>query len=292
MIIIKTVLFYACENKNLELFRLLQKNYEFDYDEQDDEGRTILHYACSTKNFDLVQTIISLGAITTIKDNKDSTILHYACKKGNYDIVSFLINRGELNINDKDKKGNTPYIYALESEKSKLIEYLESLPGIDLTKPKEESSYDDDLNDSFDDDDDLNDSFDDDDDFNDSSKDDDLDSISNSFEEEEEEAELQEEEEKQELKSKKSKKSKGNNMKIKEKNSLEYGKMLFMKAIKYLKISTGNSSENISEFVTKHIKELNIDYQHENENNNNDNDDENELNNDQNYVFKILEKTL
>ena len=126
----QTVLFYACCNGNLELFQLLQK---FDYDNQDSEGKTILHYACNTDNIDLVQFIISLGAITTNKDNQNSTILHCACQNGNFNIVHYLVNRGELDINAKDIQGNTPYSYAYYSEKSKLIEYLESLPDIDLT---------------------------------------------------------------------------------------------------------------------------------------------------------------
>ena len=101
----RTVLFYACDDVgNLDLFQLLSKSHKFDYDDQDEEGKTIFHHACEINSYDLVISIISLGAITTIKDHNGATLLHYACQSGNLDIVDFLINRDEFNKNEKDNE--------------------------------------------------------------------------------------------------------------------------------------------------------------------------------------------
>ena len=214
----RTVLFYACKDGNLDMFQLLQKSYEFDYNDKDKYGKTILHYACATNNFDLVKTLISLGAITTVKDAKDSTILHCACENGNLDIVKFLVNLGKFNINEKDKTRKTPYKYALDSGNENLIKYLEDLPGIDLTKPNEnEVSNDDEIS--------LN-------------------------------LNILEEKELNTINC--SKLIGSDNVIKDGKSQFEYGKKLLLEAIKYLKMSKQNGYEEGSEFFEKFIRYTDI----------------------------------
>lgn len=201
---------------------MLQKSHKFEYNDQEDKGKTILHYACENGNFDLAQTIASLGAITTIKDNTSMTILHYACQNGNFEIVYYLIERSEFNINEKDARGMTPYNCAYKSENIKLIQYLEGLPGIDKSEPKEEEPKENKKNPNND--------------------------VLN-----------EENNEKSYTKSSSSKKMKLKKEENKdEKAQSEYGKMYFMKAIKYLRLSRENGSIESSEFITKYIKDTEI----------------------------------
>ena len=93
------------------------------------------------------------------------------------------------------------------------------MPGIDVTKPEESSNSDDDNNES---------------------------SIStNKKEEEEETSKIYE--------------NKMNDKHLKDnKTQFEYGKKLFKKALKYLNMSKEKGSSASSEFITKYIKEIDI----------------------------------
>lgn len=72
--------------------------------------QTILFSACESKNVEVIKYLISLNAFDLSTLDHDNiyiaiicnTILHEACKYGSIDIIKYLVSLNEIDINSKN----------------------------------------------------------------------------------------------------------------------------------------------------------------------------------------------
>lgn len=76
------------------------------------EGDTPLHYAALMGHLDIVNILLYKGANVKVVDILGNATLHYAAIKGHVGIVYVLLAMPGINVNAKDKYGNTPIGFA------------------------------------------------------------------------------------------------------------------------------------------------------------------------------------
>ena len=198
-----------------------------------------LLYLCDNNRLsdDYIQIVKSFSSLKdddhTIANEEGRNSIHILCRRGNLQLVKHFVSFDKIDLNT--------YVCALSSEENRLIRYLEDLPFIDAMKPKEDSNTkEDDENDEYNNE------------YNNESS-----MSTNMNEEEKEEAKIEE------------KKGKDKHMND-NKTQFEYGKKLFKKALKYLNMSKRKGSSASSVYITKYIKELDIEQDQTHKKNEND----------------------
>jgi len=63
-------------------------------------GETALHFAATKGLEDIAQTLLSLGADISIKNNGGDTALHFAAGRGSITIVQLLIDKLKKSVQD------------------------------------------------------------------------------------------------------------------------------------------------------------------------------------------------
>ncbi len=94
----------------------------------DENGKTPLHVAVACDNIEKVHLLLT-GSSINASDNNGLTAIHWACIMGNPSIVRVLLEKSgtTIDLNAKDKKGNTPLDYAIVSIKNGREEICEML---------------------------------------------------------------------------------------------------------------------------------------------------------------------
>lgn len=96
----------------------------YSWTQTDAQGDTLLHYAI--KNGDACMTkylLVYKGIGINQRNNAGQTPLHYACQIGNYDICMMLL-AFYADIEQEDKEGIKPLIYAVRENHTKVAELL------------------------------------------------------------------------------------------------------------------------------------------------------------------------
>ncbi|KAK0606030.1 hypothetical protein LWI29_033364 [Acer saccharum] len=111
-----TPLHLAAAYANVEILTmLLNKDRSVAY-KGDIDGTTALHVAAAHGRVDIMQKLISIcPGCYELVDNKGRNVLHYATKNKNRNAVRLVLRNpsfGNL-INEKDEKGNTPFLEAI-----------------------------------------------------------------------------------------------------------------------------------------------------------------------------------
>ncbi|TXG74282.1 hypothetical protein EZV62_002861 [Acer yangbiense] len=111
-----TPLHMAAAFANVEIVKmLLIKDRSAAY-KGDNDGTTALHVAAAHGRVDIMQELISsYPSCCELVDNKGWNVLHYATKSKNRNAVRLVLRNpsfGNL-INEKDEKGNTPFLKAV-----------------------------------------------------------------------------------------------------------------------------------------------------------------------------------
>ncbi|TXG74289.1 hypothetical protein EZV62_002868 [Acer yangbiense] len=111
-----TPLHLAAGFGNVEILKkLLNKDRSVAY-KVDNDGCTALHVAANYGQVDIMQELISIcPGCCELVDNKGRNVLHYATKSKNRNTVRLVLRNpsfGNL-INEKDNKGNTPFLKAV-----------------------------------------------------------------------------------------------------------------------------------------------------------------------------------
>ena len=90
-----------------------------------DDEFEILHLACSEKGLEVVKLLVELSFNQGIKNEKDKLPLHIACEQSDLAMAQFVSSQLKgLDLNCKDKAGNTPLHIACRSGNAKLVRFL------------------------------------------------------------------------------------------------------------------------------------------------------------------------
>ena len=127
-----TPLMFAIQSGHYGIFEDLIDNlygkfsFEFNFNIQDNNGKTALHYAAEYKSMNytnlLIHKFITKDSVDlNIQDKDGKTALHYAVEKDNADVVKSLVS-SRIDINTRDKDGQTPLHYAARHEKLQYVE--------------------------------------------------------------------------------------------------------------------------------------------------------------------------
>ena len=114
----------------LKAYSKFEKLFDFCYN----VTTTLLHCTCVSKNLDIVKFLISKGKgdINALDEN-DETLLHIAAREeDNFSILQYLVELNKTDIDSKDLKLPTPFLEAARFTNSATIEYLSSLPEVNI----------------------------------------------------------------------------------------------------------------------------------------------------------------
>jgi len=109
---------YAIKSGNIKLINLFL-DYQADVTRRTNNGFSCLHIAASLYKLELFIYLYEKNSdILSLEDTdfEENSLLHIACFYGSTDIFEYLIYKN-VNLNKKDKKGNTPLHYAVFSGK-------------------------------------------------------------------------------------------------------------------------------------------------------------------------------
>lgn len=117
---------------------------KFDVNGKDNSGNTALHYAAECGSLENVQILINdFKADPNVQDKTEQTPVHIASYNGDLEIVKFLVeNRADLKLTDED--GVSILSYAQEAGHKRVVRYLKTKLGIQLSEDDELTNSDED----------------------------------------------------------------------------------------------------------------------------------------------------
>ncbi len=119
-----TPLLYACENKNYELYEIVDFFLKHNVlpNQADDFGNTPLHLAAFNGYNNIIELLIQYGAEP--KWNQSGYLpIHYAASGGNVQTVELLVNETST-LNTPDKYGKTPLMIAFRNNNFEVVKTL------------------------------------------------------------------------------------------------------------------------------------------------------------------------
>ncbi|MFS0780736.1 ankyrin repeat domain-containing protein [Bacillus sp. 1P06AnD] len=123
--------------------RLITNNKEW-VKATDQQGNTALHYAVLRGDKDVVALMVKHHANIRAVNKQQETILHSAAVRGDRGTVAFILKKAPILINKVDKKGNSPFVKAIENKRADIYGLLLQADSRQLTKVNKnnETPYD------------------------------------------------------------------------------------------------------------------------------------------------------
>ena len=117
----------ACGKNRIENVNILIINPKIKYNPIDYQGFTPLIKACASQAYDVVKCLLrSKDVNINFKDKIGNTALHYLCEDEKFDIAIQLIKEGG-NVEDKNNDGKTPLdLIKTDDIKSIINSYLKN----------------------------------------------------------------------------------------------------------------------------------------------------------------------
>lgn len=115
-------LYYACQNGNLELVKMLIK--KFDVNAKCWNGNTCLHVACMNGNLDVVKFLLKRKADIHAKTLSDSMPIHLAAQYNHSSIIKVLLSYDKEMIDARGHNYNTPLTIAALNESFDAVKFL------------------------------------------------------------------------------------------------------------------------------------------------------------------------
>ncbi len=129
---LESEIFYAVENSNIPIIKLLLKKGLFNVNSKNNAGNTLLVFAAKFGNADLIKYFIENGADPNSTNENGDTAIIVAAFYGKLDIVKALATYSDLKF--KNIKNKTALDYAIEKGHSEIAKYVS-----DYLKAKEPS---------------------------------------------------------------------------------------------------------------------------------------------------------
>jgi len=82
---------------------------------ENENGDTLIAISCEKRNLNIIKYLIKKGAKTDINNSTGNSLLNIVCKtesKESLEILNYFIKELKIDINSKDKNGNTPLLIA------------------------------------------------------------------------------------------------------------------------------------------------------------------------------------
>jgi ankyrin repeat protein len=115
----------ATQEKNLDILDLLQATGKVKIDDGGQFGYTLLHWAVATSNVNAVRFLLSKRAYPNVADENEATPLHVAAYCANtIDVIKLILETKQVDINRRDKNGQTALHYAVRRNRVKNVRYL------------------------------------------------------------------------------------------------------------------------------------------------------------------------
>ena len=116
----------ACKNQNYHLIINLAAKNKFDFMTSNKFGENSYHYSFKyNQNLEFIKYLIENKADVYSKNKFETTPLFYCFGNENLEIVKFLIEKYNINLNMKNKIGNNPIHFNVNSNKNiKVLKYM------------------------------------------------------------------------------------------------------------------------------------------------------------------------
>jgi ankyrin repeat protein len=115
----------ATGNKDLEILDLLLEYEDVDINDGGQSGYTVLHWAMATSNVTAARFLLSKGANPNVADRNGATPLHVAaCCASTTDVIKLILETKKVDINVRDKNGQTALLYAVRGNRVDNVDYL------------------------------------------------------------------------------------------------------------------------------------------------------------------------
>jgi ankyrin repeat protein len=103
----------------------LLTEFKVDPDRRDDVWNTALHYAVNNQDINAIERLLQMGANISFMKGNGYACIHIAAHNGNVAVMHCLINCcPEIDVNQRDHKGDTPLIIATKSRNFKTVKKL------------------------------------------------------------------------------------------------------------------------------------------------------------------------
>ncbi|XP_071086322.1 ankyrin-3-like, partial [Haliotis cracherodii] len=114
----------ACDKGCLnEVTQIVSKVRE-DINTKDKNGVTPVMLAARAGHGELVDFLVKKGADMTLVNNDGDNILHQACRGGDVETVEIVLAQNKLDINRRNKNGETPVMMAARAGHGELVDFL------------------------------------------------------------------------------------------------------------------------------------------------------------------------
>ena len=118
-----TLLHWAAEAGQLEIFILLLTKYGADIAARNIDGDTVLHSAAEAGQLKIVEFLYKNGVNLLVENNKGATAMHYAARNGKTKVLEFLHALG-ISLVVEDQDFETPLHYAAKYGSVPAIKWL------------------------------------------------------------------------------------------------------------------------------------------------------------------------
>jgi ankyrin repeat protein len=115
----------ATQGKDFKIIDLLLEYEYVDIDDGGQSGYTLLHWAMATSNVTTARFLLSKGANPNVADRNGATPLHVAAYCADKtDVLGLILEKEQVDINRRDKNGQTVLHYAIRGKRVKNVGYL------------------------------------------------------------------------------------------------------------------------------------------------------------------------
>ncbi|XP_046563724.1 osteoclast-stimulating factor 1-like [Haliotis rubra] len=118
------VLHWGCKGGHLGMVKYLLSLSSVDINSSGKMGVTPLMWAALYGYRDIFQFLVRMGASLSQLDVKRNNILHRASLAGRLEMVKYIIRQNTVNINARNKDGETAAMLAKSSNKSRVYNFL------------------------------------------------------------------------------------------------------------------------------------------------------------------------
>ncbi|XP_046644986.1 ankyrin-1-like, partial [Daphnia pulicaria] len=115
----------ATQEKDFKILDLLLTNDKVDIDGGGQSGYSVLHWAMATSNVTAARFLLSKGANPNVADRNGATPLHVAAYCADTtDVLDLILEKEKVDINRRDKNGQTALHYAVRGYRVYNVDYL------------------------------------------------------------------------------------------------------------------------------------------------------------------------